>query len=68
MIKTMADEHGVKVGRLEGKFRKFNGDNGVQIAILGLLYHKAGYPPTPIEKSYISQRIRIEAEDVPWRM
>ena len=68
MMRTMAGEHGVKVGRLEGEFRKFNGDNGVQIAILGLLYHKAGYPPTPIEKSYISQRIRIEAEDVPWRM
>lgn len=67
MIKAMAGEHGVKVGRLEGKLRRLNSDNGVQIAILGLLYYRSGYPPTPIENTYIHQRIRVDEEDVPWR-
>ena len=68
MIKTMAEDHGVKVGRLEGDLRRLNGDNGVQIALLGLLYYEAGTPATDLDKTFVYQRIRVDEEDVPWRM
>jgi N6-L-threonylcarbamoyladenine synthase len=64
MMTDMAKEHGVIVRRLN---KKYNSDNGVQIAIVGLLYLKSDYKPTPIEKSIVRQRIRIEEVDVPWR-
>lgn len=67
MIRMMGEDHGVSVGRLEGEFRRLNGDNGVQIAILGLLYYLSGYPSTAIDEAFIYQRIRIDEEEVPWR-
>jgi len=67
MMRMMADEHNVKVGRLEGDMKRLNSDNGVQIALLGLLYYKSGVMPVKVENSYIYQRIRIDEEEVPWR-
>ena len=64
MMSIMALEHNARVYRLE---QKYNSDNGVQIAIVGMLYLKSEYPPTPVEKAIIRQRYRIEEADVPWR-
>ena len=64
MMKKMGDEHGVNVGRLD---KKYNSDNGIQIAIVGLLYLLSGEKGVSIDESFIKQRIRIEEEKVPWR-
>lgn len=64
MMTTMAKEHDVVVKRLD---KKFNSDNGLQIAILGLLYLRSGYMPTPIDKAIVKQRIRIDEVKIPWR-
>jgi len=64
MMCSMAREHGVKVGRLE---KKYNSDNGVQIAVVGMLYMKSGYAPVPVEEAVIKQRIRVEEVEIPWR-
>ena len=64
MMREMAEEHGVEIGRLE---RKYNSDNGVQIAVVGMLYLKSKYQPTPIDKAIIRQRIRVEEVEIPWR-
>lgn len=64
MIKKMAEQHGVHVARLENRY---NADNPVQIAVVGLLYAKSSYPPTPPENAFVKQRYRIEEVDVPWR-
>lgn len=63
-FKTLEELHNIKVGRTE---LKYNLDNGVQIAIVGYLYAKAGYRPIEPEKAKIKQRIRIEKVDIPWR-
>ncbi len=64
MMKKMGEQHMVGVHRLESRY---NPDNGIQIAIVGLLYYKSGYPPTEPSKAIIKQRVRIEREEVPWR-
>ena len=64
MMKKMGSEHDAVVGRLS---KKYNSDNGVQIAIVGLLYLSSGKQGISIDKSFIKQRIRIEEEEVPWR-
>jgi len=40
-------------------------DNGAMIAWTGILAHKAGIT-TPIERSYVKPRWRIEEVRVPW--
>lgn len=65
MMKVMCENHSVKIYRLDNKY---NPDNGVQIAIVGLLYYKQKYPSTSPPKAIIKQRVRIEEEDVPWRV
>ncbi len=64
MMKKMGSEHSVVVGRLS---KKYNSDNGVQIAVVGLLYLLSGEKGVSIDKSFIKQRMRIEEEEVPWR-
>jgi glycoprotease/Kae1 family metallohydrolase len=64
MMKTMSKDHGVKIGRLKSKY---NSDNAVMIAIVGMLYLKENYPPTAVEKAVIKQRYRIDEVDIPWR-
>lgn len=64
MMMKMGKEHDITVGRLD---KKYNSDNGVQIAIIGLLYLLSGKPGTLIDKAIVKQRIRIEEEDIPWR-
>ncbi len=64
MMLEMAKEHGVVTGRLE---KRYNSDNGVQIALVGMLYLKVNHPPTPIDKAIIKQRIRVEEVEIPWR-
>jgi glycoprotease/Kae1 family metallohydrolase len=64
MVRKMADEHNVHVARLESKY---NADNAVQIAIVGLLYKKTGHPPVGAEKAIVKQRYRIEEVEIPWR-
>lgn len=65
MMKSMAEEHGVVVGRLE---KKYNSDNGIQIAIVGLMHLLSGGMGVSIDKAIVKQRIRIEGEEVPWRV
>ena len=63
MMKDMVDEHDVKIGFTD---KKFNGDNGVQIAIVGLymLLHKNHFP---LEQAGVRQRWRLDEVDIPWR-
>ena len=64
MMMKMCEEHHVIVGRLS---KKYNSDNGIQIAIVGLLYLLSDKAGTPIDKAIVKQRIRIEEEEIPWR-
>lgn len=56
--------HKIRVDRVKAEY---NDDNGVQIAVVGYLYAKSGYPSTKPEEAYIKQRIRLEEVEVPWR-
>ena len=64
MIRQMCEEHGA-VFR-EVRDRRYNADNGVQIAIVGLRMHEIG-ASTPPEEAGIKQRWRVDEVDVPWR-
>lgn len=63
MMEEMAKLHGVEV---KSPPSKYNPDNGVQIAIVGLYLHKANHP-TPIEGCVVKQRWRLDEVDVVWR-
>ena len=63
MMKDMVDEHDVKIGFAD---RKYNGDNGVQIAIVGLYMH-LHKNDSPLEKADVRQRWRLDEVDIPWR-
>ena len=62
MIKAIAEEH-------EAKFcvvpKKFAIDNGAMIAWTGVLAYKHGVV-TPIERSFVKLRWRLEEVEVPW--
>jgi len=62
MLEIMCKERNAKffAGPLE-----YSGDNGVMIAWLGLLFYKHGIT-TPIEKSKIRQKWRIDEVEIPW--
>ena len=64
MLSQMAEIHGVKV--LVSP-KKYNPDNGVQIAIVGLYLHKHNLS-VPVEKAIVKQRWRLDEVDIPWRM
>jgi len=59
----MASLHGLKVYRLENKW---NGDNGIQIAIVGLRMLQYGLEGVRPEEAYILQRWRFDEVDIPW--
>lgn len=60
---AMADLHGLKVYRLENRW---NGDNGIQIAIVGLRLLQLGIEGVKPEEAYIQQRWRFDEVDIPW--
>ena len=62
-LKLMSEVHGLKVYRLP---KKFNGDNGVQIAVVGLRMFLSGYPPLPVKDSIVKQRWRFDEVDIKW--
>ncbi len=59
----MAGLHGLRVYRLE---KKWNSDNGIQIAIVGLRMLEYGIQGVKPEEAYILQRWRFDEVDIPW--
>jgi universal protein Kae1 len=62
MIKIIAEEHDAQFFTLP---REFAVDNGAMISWTGALAYTHGIS-TPIEKSYVKLRWRLEEVDVPW--
>ena len=63
MLRYVAEEHGARFGVVS---RAYAMDNGVMIAWTGLLAHRSGLE-TPIERSHVRPRWRIDEAPVPWR-
>jgi N6-L-threonylcarbamoyladenine synthase len=62
MIKAVADEHGVRFDVVPTEFAI---DNGAMIAWTGVLAYTNGVV-TPIAKSFVKLRWRLEEVEVPW--
>jgi N6-L-threonylcarbamoyladenine synthase/protein kinase Bud32 len=62
MIKSIADEHDSEFYSAPNEFAV---DNGAMIAWTGILAHKHGLT-TPIEKSFVKLRWRLEEVEIPW--
>ena len=62
MIKSVSEEHDVEFCVVPGKFAI---DNGAMIAWTGVLAYTHGVA-TPIEKSFVKLRWRLEEVEVPW--
>lgn len=62
MIKTIAEDHGAEFAAMP---REFAVDNGAMIAWTGVLAYTHGVV-TPIEKSFVKLRWRLEEAEVPW--
>ena len=62
MIKSIAEEHGAKFCAVPSEFAV---DNGAMIAWTGVLAYKSNLT-TPIEKSFVKLRWRLEKVEVPW--
>lgn len=62
MIGAVADEHNAEFSVLP---KQFAVDNGAMIAWTGILAYNHGIV-TPIEKSYVKLRWRLEEVEVPW--
>lgn len=62
MIKAIAEEHDAKFCVVPSEFAI---DNGAMIAWTGVLVYKHGLT-TPIEKSFVKLRWRLEEVEVPW--
>jgi len=62
MMRTVADEHSVKFDVVPGEFAI---DNGAMVAWTGILAYTHGIT-TPIEKSFVKLRWRLEEVEVPW--
>ncbi len=58
MIKIMCEERGAKFFVVP---REFTGDNGLMIAVAGLVFSKQ---PIEIEKSKIKQKWRVDEVDI----
>ena len=63
MLRCVAEEHGARFGVVS---RAYAMDNGVMIAWTGLLAYRSGLE-TPIERSHVRPRWRIDEAPVPWR-
>jgi len=62
MLKVIAEEHDAKFNVVP---RQFAMDNGAMIAWTGVLAYKYGLV-TPVEKSFVKLRWRLEKVEVPW--
>jgi N6-L-threonylcarbamoyladenine synthase/protein kinase Bud32 len=62
MIKAIAEEHYAKFCVVPKKFAM---DNGAMIAWTGVLAHTHGIV-TPIERSFVKPRWRLDEVEVPW--
>jgi universal protein Kae1 len=62
MIRVIAEEHDAKFSVVPSEFAV---DNGAMIAWTGILAYRHGIV-TPIEKSYVKLRWRLEEVEVPW--
>jgi len=62
MVKTIAEEHNAEFCVVPSQFAI---DNGAMIAWTGVLSYKYGMV-TPIEKSFVKLRWRLEEVEVPW--
>ena len=62
MIKAIADEHDAEFSVMP---KEFAVDNGAMIAWTGILAYKHGVV-TPIEKSFVKLRWRLDEVEVPW--
>lgn len=62
MIRAVAEEHGVKYDAVE---TEFSIDNGAMIAWTGVLAYKHGLT-TPLDKSFVRMKWRLEEVEVPW--
>jgi len=64
MTKEMAAKHGLNAYRSP---KKYNPDNGVQIAIVGLKMWLSNYKPIDIRDAIIRQRWRLDEVEVLWK-
>ena len=62
MIKSIADEHGAKFFVVPSEFAV---DNGAMVAWTGALAYKHGVV-TPLDKSFVKPRWRLEEAEAPW--
>lgn len=62
MLKVIAEEHDAKFNVVP---RQFAMDNGAMIAWTGVLAYKYGLV-TPVTKSFVKLRWRLEKVEVPW--
>jgi universal protein Kae1 len=62
MVEAMAKEHDASFCPVP---REFSGDNGAMIAWTGILAYKSGLT-TPIDKSFVRLRWRLDEVEVPW--
>jgi N6-L-threonylcarbamoyladenine synthase len=63
MMDTMAQSHGSRLYRINPSL---HGDNGVQIALLGLYNHREGLG-VGVEEAFVRQRWRLDEVEIPWR-
>lgn len=63
MMRDMAKVHGVRVLVSPSKF---NSDNGVQIALIGLYMSECG-SSVSVEEAVVKQRWRLDEVEIPWR-
>jgi len=61
-MELMAKDHDVNYRAVQ---KRFAGDNGVMIAITGLLAYLKGIV-VDVERSYVRQRWRLDEVDIPW--
>lgn len=62
MIQVIAEEHGARFCAVPSQFAI---DNGAMIAWTGILAYKQGIV-TPIDKSFVKLRWRLEEVEIPW--
>lgn len=62
MIKDVADEHDVRFAAVQTQFAI---DNGAMVAWTGALAYRHGVA-TPVEKSFVKLRWRVDEVEVPW--
>jgi N6-L-threonylcarbamoyladenine synthase/protein kinase Bud32 len=62
MVKVIAEEHNARFSTVPSQFAI---DNGAMIAWTGILAYKHGII-TPIEKSFVKLRWRLEEVEIPW--